>query len=444
MATLANQPEHLVLPHATCGHKLPRRVGRQRVAQSRRGASLAGMLLVSALVFVGLAAMAIDTALVTHGSQQVSAACDAAALAGCRELLDRSVLYPHLKQDKSFDRQGWNALLVQNAQAQAISFAGQNIVVRERLELEQNEDNDPSGDVVAGWNPDPGSLSDEFVPYPGGKRLNSLVVSGHRTRARGKPIYLWVGQMLGLASMDVRADSQATLDQRVYGFRPGENINAPVVPLMVETHDWIAGASKKANPGENDRYLIDPITGEVAQGSDRIPEVVVRLCPDAGRGAQNSQKSKKGNSWLLPLGQVEWPPEVFAHQITDGLTVDHLGVWDGELSLSKAAGMNLLVPPGPSHTHLGAACQALTQILGKQRVWVLGERKSQGQQGHGHSSGPQTCSITTFAAGQVVNCYFEDGCLMIVVQPCVMTTPTALVTAQARHNPWVGKLMLTR
>lgn len=65
---------------------------------------------------------------------------------------------------------------------------------------------------------------------------------------------------------------QATLDQRVVGFRPERGVKVPVVPLIAEYEAWLDQSLATAAAGINDNFGFDPLTGQVTTGPDGIPE----------------------------------------------------------------------------------------------------------------------------------------------------------------------------
>lgn len=401
----------------------------------RNGSTLTSLMLVSVVVFAGMAAVAIDLSLISYNHRQLQAGSDAAALAGCGALMDRRILYPHLQRQQGDDTSD-RALeaaqrRVSEAQRQAVEFAAQNTVAGQQLTLVADPTNPPEGDVVVGWAPEPNSLESEFLPWQGGPFLNAVQVRANRTARRGQPLSLWAGKLLGLGSVDALGFAQATLDQRVLGVRPARDINVPMGPLVVEGQgsdaSWYAQLGQPAIPGRTDRYSINIDTGEIGSGEDGIPEIIVTICPPPSRGDTRPEPT---NSWLWPIPRTQTPAEDRLRQIVQGLTADDLSLWNGELLL----GMEMPLLAEPPSSELELVRRAVLGIMGQPRIWPLVVARS-----------ATNGLVLNFAAGQVVDSYVRDtGCLVLVVQPCVMTTPTAVVGPDGPYNPWIGKLMLTR
>src|SRR5207248_1729618 len=124
----------------------------------------------------------------------------------------------------------------------------------------------------------------------------------HRSQMRGNPLTLWCGGLFGLSGADLAGRARATVDRRVYGFRPLLGTAAPVMPLVIELATW-SGLNnqngKQQNENQNqtistnaDRFTVDLTRGLITEGSDGIAEIDLRanLFGAASAAAQGTSR----------------------------------------------------------------------------------------------------------------------------------------------------------
>jgi hypothetical protein len=392
--------------------------------QPRRG-TVSGIVVVSLPLLVAVLGLALELALVSHVQIQLQGACDAAALAGASELMDIRVLNPdadHNAGDRSH-----------SARLTALRYMRANGGDAHCVVFDASAGNDPFGDLVAGWIEHPTDPDSPFVIGQGAEQCNTLQVRAQRTRQRGNPVPLWLGQLVRVAHADVAAVARATVDRRVYGFRPIGSTSVPVIPLTAleaDTRDsWSTQAFASSVAGENDRYSVDYRTGEVADGPDGIPEV--RL---ATAGEAEFQEGESGNLGGLAFRHASWDLQRIQRQILHGLSADDLSQFGGQLALDADG---TLCVPGLDDPAARWA-EALASIRGANRIWPLHRATTQQE---------RLCyQLAGFAAGRMVHVEWQDGQLIVIVQPSVLATRTALVRTLRpgeSPNPWIGKLFLT-
>ncbi len=398
--------------------------------RGRRGISALLLVLAWSCV-VGCLALALDTALVIYQGRQLQAACEAAALAGAAELLDPVALTPagltHWLATGgtaaySTDHQ---RLLHRAAFDRAQSLASANRAGGRPVELQLTSHESAASDAIAGVVADPTSiggplLSSSAVP---GMRSNSLLVRNSRAAERGNPLTLWFGRLVGIAEVDLRASARASLDHRVYGFRPAGHVRVPIVPLVVLTDDhdneWTRQATTPCQPGTNDRVAIHPSHGSYNFGADGIPEVEVALPLEV-----EQQEACHARMVYLAPPAVQSASEL-RRQLLQGYDVQDLAACGGAISLAAALP---LVPPGATdRTGIAAALHA---ARGCKHIWMLGSETDDGR-----------CLLTGFAAGQTVSVTRDAKQLRITVQPCQLVTCTACTGVAGPANPWIGKLL---
>ena len=242
----------------------PRCPKRIRPALGTRRGAMAILLLVGLVVFLGLGAVALNLTWLTSHKVELRRACEAAALAGAAQLLDPSAGTASSATDAA------TAARVLTATGQAGTFFAANSPA-----ILQTTGVDP--DVVAGWCEDPTSPHALFLPWTGTGPVNSLFVRGVRRRSNGQAVVLWFGHLFGVGSAEPGAAAMATMDQRIYGFRPLDLVPVPMVPLLVPaTSQWPSGGAGTAG-SLPDNYSVAPRTGAVGAGADGVAEITL-LC----------------------------------------------------------------------------------------------------------------------------------------------------------------------
>ncbi|MBX3414544.1 MAG: hypothetical protein KF708_17790 [Pirellulales bacterium] len=395
-----------------------------RAGGSRRGA-LSGMLVVGLILLFAVLGLALELGLIAHVQVQLQTATDAAALAGAAELLDESVLRPGESPDWTDD--------IELALKQSQVFAASNVAGGQTVAILPNPQNDPNGDFIVAWLESSTNPGEVPQLYPDSGRCNTLIVRAQRTQGRGNPVPLWFSPVVGIATADVLAESRATLDQRICGFRPQGLGAIPVVPLAAlakgSQDAWFEQSQTTPIEGVNDKYTVDYRTGVVTKGPDGIPEIELKspLEDDAGTD---------GNFLVLEFNPDPQQQNQFQRQLELGLTAADLVDQNGQLLLDKSG--QLVVPgTGINEKLLGR----LTTIVGENRVWPLFSEQTD-------SDGTTAVVLTGFAAGRIVDARVnEDDEAVVLVQASTLVTGTALVRELGPHdqrNPWIARLCLTR
>ena len=423
-------------------------------------AGLAALLLVLSLaVLAGFAALAIDLGLVKYVHQQLRTACEAAALAGAAELMDRNVLFPNRSRGRvctgidelDADRDNSPALAAISAavcddgvQAQveragqiARRFAALNYVNGQPLLLDPDQPDDRAGNVVAGWVEDPSDCKAAFTPWHQDGAVNSLLVRAQLAARRGNAVGLWLAKLLGMPTADVGASARASVDQRVYGVRPAGSSLAPLVPLAVNydrgRHSWLAQAFAAAKVNRNDCYSVDCQSRYVSCGGDGIPEVrlEIELTPRTHGDRDNCANAALVCWHEAGTQPVAYRPHAVSRWIECGVAHDDLAALGGALLVGQT--LDTRCPANSSE--LRELCEALLAARGQSRIWPLTESHSDGG-----------ARVVSLAAGVVVDAWIDQssGRCVVLVQPTVLATNLALASRQCPHNPWIGKLQLTQ
>ena len=415
--------------------------------------SLSVGLLVAMVVLLGSLALAVDTGFLWHAYGQLQFAADAAALAGAAELMDSGVLYAPP------ERQALQPILreqrIAAARQQALALAALNPVngsplrldtsstndvdgdiarraaFRRSIPLDANSANDVDGDIVVGWVEDV-VMSAQMVPWPATEEVNSIVIRARRLRANGDPVVFRFARALGLDGADVMATARASLDQRVYGFRPAGHVRVPLMPLAIITPEASQGEAFWFHLAGTDDHTVSTRPARVTSGPDGIAEYALVFDPQQEDATEGVRLARFHTADPMDPGA-----QSVVSQILGGYTAADLADCGGQFALD---GDGTLLVPGASvaGTPDTLPLTALRAILGQPRIWPLGTVSS--------SAAPAPVyTIGGFVAACVVDADEDgDGRLTIHLQPCLLQTATALVCSGQRRNPWIGKLVLNR
>jgi hypothetical protein len=377
--------------------------------RGRRGV-VALLVIVAAVAILAIGSLALNASWLSGHKLELRRACEAAALAGAAQLLDPA-------PDAGDDEAAAARVAAATAQARAFFAANSSAVLKT---------GGPDPDVVAGWCADPTLPGQTLSAWTGAGPVNALFVRGVRRRSNGQAVGLLFGGLFSIHDAEPADAAVASMDQRVYGFRPVQFVTVPLVPLLAATTTVQWPSSVPAAAGDlPDNHSIDPHTRTVSAGPDSVPEITLRI-PLAG-GSLAADRVTGG--WLLLGGDADYT--AIPRQITAGVNSDDLAGLGGELALSAGGSLDVPAALTPDASQATALQAALLASRGQPRVWPLGSLSTGG-----------SCQVTGFAAGCVVDCTVTADALEIVVQPCTIQTCTALLRSGTARNPWIGKLIL--
>ncbi len=385
-----------------------------KTRKTRRGYAASSLLVVLFPVLAVGIGLAIEVGL--HGTtrEHLQTAADAAALAGAVELLDPLVVQPgHTTNTQT---------LQQTANTEAGLYANFNLMMGAPLVYPTHT---RPVFVVFGNVADPTDWMSPLGPNDDQHPCNTIVVTIERSQRLKNPVPLRLGPFLGILPGNVVATSRGTIDQRVYGFRPNGQIATPVIPFAVlaagSPVSWTVQASAAATPNVNDNFTVNPTTGQVSNGPDGIPEVLVSAPFQNGPAAGPSDN-------MVTINFAS--PNPTATLIQFGLRPIDLTALGGQFAFGNTGTLTV-----QASTAVDAGLTGVLQlILGANRIWPL----------YSTRSGTDT-TISQFVAGRIASVStVAPGRLVLAVQPSVYPTSTALVQAGQALNPYVAKLSLTR
>jgi hypothetical protein len=412
---------------------------------SRRGSIWPLLLAILGLLLAGIA-LAVDASLLWQARQELQVAADASSLATVQQLADDRML---LRRPEIIFGQ------VNQARHIAVAYASRNHVLGRPLQLEVDDHADP--DLRFGFYDSltqqlqHASPSDWDSPH-----LNAVEITARRTRQRGNAPGLFFARLFKLPGTNVAATATAILDRQVIGFRPIGGLNAPVMPIAMlsdpaglEERSWEAQVDRplSAGGGGQDQYAFEKEqkvwtqAGDPSFQGDGLPEFVLRLPlreqEDQPNGVVIRPGSEDVRNWL--------------RQVATGIRADDLTAWDGQLTL----GWDGLCPVPEGSLPSGRALEELVKELralhstGEARSWPLftPSLTPPDQPGAESTVSGPTVLLRGFVAARIADVQLTEGDearLIIVLQPTVLVTGTAVTQPMAEINPYLAKARLLK
>jgi hypothetical protein len=398
------------------------RLSKPRSAHRRRGFLTPAIMVALFVAMIGVA-VALDQLWLENAEVELNTAVEASALAAARQLATDDLLRSNSRSNQRIKR----------ARQQAIQVASRNHVAGTDVEI----DGKGRGSIQFGRRIfDPQTNRSQFVESK--SNPTSVIVTAERSRRQGNPIALWFRQLTHQPAGDVASRAQATLDNRIIGFRPLEEVPVPALPFAIleddpkgkRTDTWNAMIEQRQ--GE-DNYSYNAKTGRVKNGPDGIPEIVLRTLPLNGT-------DEESNLQLIDI-QTDFQPKKLRRQIKRGWTRNDLKNSQDEIQLSRN---------GTQFTSLAYLTdghpRVLRGLIGQCRICMLYRNHAINDAGFG------TVDCRRFVAGRIMSVRrLPDDACEIVFQPGVMTTPTALLISnqapteqqELAINRYIYKLQIT-
>lgn len=385
---------------------------RSRIAAARRRGSLVPAVAFALLVVGGAMAVVLDRLWVDATRIELLTAAEAAALAGAAELADDSRLLDLLDESQRTEQ----------ARAAALLAAAGNTVAGQPLSL-------GNSDIRIG----------RVVQDPAGKGVfletvnnpTSVAVFASRQRIGSNPVSLFLRDATSAGPPEVDVVAEAGISNQVVGVAAISGASVPALPLAALESDpsgtqpetWANAIEQR---GGGDRFRYDEQSGLVVAERDGLPELVLR----SASASASPTESAQANVRRLDFG-AGLRDDRCAVQVRNGLTPAHLADFGGELRLDA----------GPlsvrCKSSIGVAThEACAAIIGQPRICFLFAAVAERT---------DTAAIPRLVAARIMSVRALDGERSeIVVQPCVVSTRTAMPgdTATA-PNPYIYKLHLT-
>ena len=385
------------------------------------------MFVAMAILVVGAClALVFDRLWLDAAQVELQAAAEAAALAGAGQLATDARL--HAEQTD----------LTTPARDAAIAIGQKNFSVGTAVNLQEGQD----GDVQIGTieiSSENGQA--EFIADT--ERPTTCVVRAARLQSRGNPIALFFRQLTSNTTGDAQAIAEASVDNRIIGVQPNERSPVPALPLAIlHTHvdprrqdTWQRLIEMRLG---SDRWTYDNNSGEVIEGSDGLPEMVLHTASPSATEDDAAQV----NVLTIDIGNGLDEARV-ASQVKSGWTVDQL----------KSFGAEFRTDQGPQTldtdaSFVGPAEDELRSLIGQTRICGLYVDHQATSKSIGHAAIVNLVGIRILA--------IEDAGgqqLHVTVQPSVIATRTALLahhdaawmsgTGDEPSNPYIFKLFLS-
>lgn len=373
---------------------------RRFLGQARRPprgvtAVLFGLLLP---VLIAFAAVSVDTAVVATARSQLSTAADAAALAGARQLATE------------FRVRGITDLTttVAAANAAAANFAAANRVLGRAATVVQNPTNAQGvGDVLVGYL-DPNSPNSVMVTAPASAPLyNSVQVTATRSADHGGVVPAVFSSLMGFRGTDVSVQSTATAwNYLIAGYKNVNNVDgAQLLPIVLDVTTYQAMMAGTTT----DQYAYNPATGAVTDGADGVTES--RLFPVAN--------GSPGNWGTINVGVSANSTSTLSAQISSGITPGQLATYPGgKIQLDTTQTPPSITFSGDPGISAGIS-SALQGIIGKPVTIPIYDLNG----GNGNNAWYR---VIAFAPVRVMSVNFQGNPKYVVVQPALITDPTAI------------------
>ncbi len=426
-----------------CGTERTKHTGRKNIKLLRhdigtydreRGAIL--VLTAISIVFIMMsAALSLDIGYIILAEAQLQNAAEAASLAGAAELIDEGFLYG----DASFEDD------ITFARNSAESFAQLNKADNRSLALRRNDENLPDGGIVAGYIEDPNDPNSPFLTE-GLSYYNSVQVKASLSQDINGPLGLFFSAFAGTNTVQVSKQATATIDDRVIGFAlsdgPYGEENLMMLPFTILYDTWVEGMDGDNHPPDCacphepdvDDYTYDPVTGTVSPGGDGIPEM--KLYPN--KDGICGQEDLPGNFGTIDIGPSNNSTDDIRRQIIYGISQADLDAIGGLLMTDEGGGNFSQWLEGDTGVSTTVRFE-LDDIIGQPRLIPLYSVAV----GNGNNT---EYKIVKFVGARVMDVNMT-GALQnrnVVVQPCQVSCPSAIIHPDAPHSGLVYAMALTR
>ncbi len=287
----------------------------------RRGVA-AVMVLVSLLMLLGVAALAVDAGYLYNVKTDMQRAADAAAMAGAWDLLDEDKLSGTPFMDEE----------IAAARVSAVQFVELNTMLGGDASMGMNIANDVGGDIVIGYLDDVGDSIDS-MSFADPNEFNTVVARVRRDESHGGAVSLFFARTFGKDTAAVSAEAAAMLKDGVVGYRvPSDDVNASLLPLALHIDTWRAMLAGVSHSGDN--YDFDSDSESVVSMGDGIQEL--NIYPGGG-----ANQLPPGNFGTVDIGSANNSTADIARQIVHGVNRADLAHFGGELRLGDDGTLTL-------------------------------------------------------------------------------------------------------
>lgn len=383
------------------------RCGTQRPKWRPRKGAVIALIAVMMPVFVGLAALSADIAVLAAARSQMQTVSDAAALSAVRQLAsDRRVEMPISL-----------ATEITAAHARLRAITSKNRVLGQAPVLNYTTGVANGADVVFGfldWKQDTTTLTPDHTAAP--STYNSVRIFARRDSTHGGGIPNFFAALFGQNSTDIEVSSTATVQLfRIAGFSAANNQNARLLPIVLSKPNYdamIAGTTA-------DQYSYNTTTGAVTSGADGVKESV--LYPVSAGNA--------GNWGTIKVGVSNNSTSTLGSQIRDGVTPAQM---INEFPPNGNVSLNQYDSATSTYYHTFSGNPGISSGIKDDLTAIIGKPVSipiyDLTGGNGNNAWYR---VIAFASVRIVSVNFQGNPKYVVIQPAINTDPTAVKSSTA-------------
>ena len=377
--------------------------------RQRRGAVLV-LAALFMVVMLGMVAFAVDFGYLTMARTELQRSADAAAIAGCWELMDTSPpgTTANLTAEIALARQA------------ASQYVASNSVCNSTVGVNSNSANQSGGDIVIGNLNNP-SLGSSALTFTNPNQYNAVQVHVSKSASSNGVVPLFFGRIFGMQGQAVSAQATAALLNNIGGFRvPADGSNLEILPFSLDQQTW----DNMLNGGGTDAYKWDEATQTIVSGQDGVREI--NLYPQ-GTGSP-------GNRGTVDIGSSNNSTADIARQIVQGVNQSDLNKIGGELKLDASGKLYLNGDTGIS----AGIKDELASIKGKPRIIPIFSTVV----GPGNNA---TYTIVKFAGVRILNVKLTGSMSgkNVIIQPAKIVTDGAIANTSGTTSytiyspPWL-------
>jgi Flp pilus assembly protein TadG len=365
-------------------------------------------------VFIGFAALAVDTSMIAVARGQLNTASDAAALAGAMGLSSENRV------------RGATDLTTEitAANSQAVAFAQKNTAIGSTPIISTNTSNSSTGQIVVGYLDTSSKGSTLNSSSSMTTKFNSVQVTLYRDSTHGGAVPTVFGQLMGYNGANLTVQSTATAQPySVSGFEADGSLDAQLLPITLDMTTWLqmmpttfkfsysgSTLSGGASPTTStDQYTYNSSNGTVSSGADGIYESL--LYP--------VESGSPGNWGTINVGVSNNSTSVLGAQIRYGITPAQMATFpNSTISLDSTQTPPSITFSGDPGISAGIK-DDLTAIIGQPRFVPIYDTNG----GNGNNAWYR---VVYFQAARILSVNFQGNPKYVIIQPCVANDPTAI------------------
>lgn len=383
---------------------------RNRLPNRQRRGAVMVLAAILMIVILGMVAFAVDFGYLTIARTELQRNADAAAIAGCWDLMDDSP--PGATADLTAE--------IALARQSAAQYVTANSVCNSSVNVSSNSANASGGDIVIG-NLDNPSLASSSLTFTNPNLFNAVQVHVSKSASANGVVPLFFGRIFGMEGQALDAQATAALLNNISGFQvPVDGSDLGILPFALDLDTW----NGMLNGGGTDAFAWDEGTQSIVSGHDGVREI--NLYPQ-GTGSP-------GNRGTIDIGGSNNSTADIARQIVHGVSqadLDHIG---GALKLDSSGKLYLNGDTGIS----AGVKDELTSIRGKPRIIPLFSSVV----GPGNNA---TYTIVKFAGVRILDVKLTGAMSgkRVIIQPAKIVTEGAIANTNGTTSytiyspPWL-------